>query len=88
MKLRKKFSEAAPKANAYYEAVGTIGALLVVLGYYLNANHYVSSWFAWIVGNLCVGVYCFFKKAYSTGVMSLVILLMNIYGYLKWTKII
>ena len=88
MKLKKKYSEVALKANVCYEVLGGIGAILVIWGYYLNANYDVFSWLAWIIGNLCVGVYCFFKKAYSTAVMSLAILLMNIYGYLKWTTVI
>jgi len=76
------------KVSGFYEILGGIGAFFVVAGYYLNANHCVSGWIAWIIGNFCVGLYCFFKKAYSTSVMSFVILLMNLYGYLKWTKII
>ena len=66
------------------ERIGWIGAFLVVFGYYLNANHYASSWLLWIVGNGMVGLYSIYKEAYSTAVMSFVILIMNIYGYLKW----
>jgi tetratricopeptide (TPR) repeat protein len=32
--------------------LGWIGASLVVFGYYLNANMYVSSWLVWTVGNV------------------------------------
>ena len=88
MKLKKNVSQKALKAKDCYEVVGGLGVGLVLLGYYLNANQHLSAWGTWIVGNLCVASYCFHKKAYSTGVMSLVIVLMSVYGYLKWMKII
>ena len=68
------------------ERLGWVGASLVLLGYYLNANQYISCWFVWIIGNLCVAGYSAHKKAYSTLVMSLIIAIMNIYGYLSWIK--
>jgi nicotinamide riboside transporter PnuC len=70
--------------NKVCERIGWIGAVLVVWGYYLNANQYLSSWLVWIVGNLCVAGYSAHKKAYSTLAMSLVIAAMNIYGYFSW----
>lgn len=83
MNLKKISSEKATKVNAF-ELIGWLGALLVVFGYYLNANHFLSSWLVWVVGNLGVGLYSYQKKAYSTMVMSLIITVMNIYGYLSW----
>jgi hypothetical protein len=71
-------------ADKIFERLGWVGAGLVVLGYYLNANHYVSSWFVWIVGNLCIAGYSAHKKAWPTVVMSIVIAIMNIYGYFCW----
>ena len=65
--------------------IGWVGAILVVFGYFLNANHYASSWLVWIVGNLCVAGYSINKKAWSTATMSIIISIMNLYGYLKWT---
>ena len=32
------------------ETIGWFGALLVVGGYYLNANGHLSSWIIWIIG--------------------------------------
>ena len=66
------------------ERLGWIGALLVILGYYLNAQHHISCWPIWILGNALVGGYSIYKKAYPTAMMSLIILIMNIYGYLSW----
>tara|TARA_R100000808_G_C2029631_1_gene74069 strand:+ start:336 stop:524 length:189 start_codon:yes stop_codon:yes gene_type:complete len=61
-----------------------MGAGLVVFGYYLNANQCLSSWLVWIVGNLCVAGYSLYKQAWSTALMSFIIALMNVYGYLSW----
>jgi len=66
------------------ERLGWVGAFLVIFGYYLNANHHLSSWIIWIIGNFCVAGYSAHKKAYSTLVMSLIITIMNIYGYISW----
>ena len=66
------------------ERVGWIGAGLVMFGYYLNANEYVSSWLVWLVGNLFVAGYSAYKKAWPTVAMSLIITIMNIYGFYKW----
>ena len=68
------------------ERIGWVGAFLVVFGYYLNANYQTSSWIVWICGNLCVAAYSMHKKAYPTMVMSIVITIMNIYGYFSWIK--
>jgi hypothetical protein len=68
------------------ERLGWWGALLVIFGYYLNANQHISCWFVWIIGNLCVTGYSAHKKAYPTLVMSLIITIMNIYGYISWIE--
>ena len=72
------------KYNAIIERIGWIGASLVMFGYYLNANHYLSCWIVWAIGNLCVAGYSAHKKAYPTAVMSMVLTLLNIYGYFSW----
>jgi hypothetical protein len=71
-------------ANKVIERIGWLGAGLVIFGYYLNANCYVSSWVVWTIGNLCVAGYSAHKKAWPTLVMSIIITIMNIYGYFKW----
>ena len=77
-------NEYPKKYNEIIERVGWIGAFLVMFGYYLNANHYISCWCVWIIGNLCVAGYSAYKKAYPTAIMSVVIALLNIYGYFSW----
>ena len=64
--------------------LGWAGASLVVVGYYLNANQISSCWLLWIVGNLLVGVYSMQKEAYPTAFLSFVLVVMSIYGYIKW----
>lgn len=86
MDLKKLVSEIVKKVRGCYEVLGWIGAGLVVFGYYLNAHQHISSWLVWIVGNLLVAGYSIHKKAWSTAVMSLIITVMNIYGYLTWVK--
>lgn len=71
--------------NKLWESTGWIGAVLVVFGYSLNANHLVSCWPVWVLGNGMITAYSYHKKAYSTMVMSLVILIMNIYGWISWS---
>ncbi len=68
----------------HWKLIGWLGAFLVIFGYYLNANENVMSWVVWMIGNLAVGAYSLYKKAYSTAIMSMVILAMNIYGYVSW----
>ena len=66
------------------ERIGWVGAILVVFGYYLNANGHISSWLVWLVGNLCIAGYSAHKKAYPTLAMSIIIAAMNLYGYFSW----
>ena len=70
--------------NENWKWLGWAGATLVVAGYYLNAHLLACSWLIWMVGNGLVAAYSWHKEAYPTVVMSLVILIMNIYGFLKW----
>ena len=63
---------------------GWAGAFLVILGYYLNANMHGSCWLVWIIGNGMVAAYSIHKEAYPTAIKSIIILTMNIYGYIVW----
>ena len=68
----------------YTEILGWTATALLLVGYYLNANAIISSWLVWMVGNALVGIYSIYKRAYSTAVMSFIIMVMNIYGYVSW----
>ena len=65
--------------------MGWLGAVLVLLGYLFNAHHYILCWPIWIVGNILVALYSVNKEAYSTAVMSFVLVIINIYGWMHWT---
>ena len=71
--------------NMFWAISGWLGASLVIFGYYLNANEFLSSWLVWFTGNLLVGIFSLYKNAYSTAIMSFIIMVMNVYGYLQWT---
>ena len=70
--------------NNYINLAGWIGVFLVLFGYYLNAHEMRDSWLIWIVGNSLVGFYSITKKVYPTAVMSFILVLLNIYGYVCW----
>jgi len=85
MRSKKDVSQRALKARDYYlEVLGWVGASLVLFGYYLNAHKDLSCWPIWAVGNLFVAAYSTYRRAYPTAIMSLLIAIMNIYGYFNW----
>ena len=69
-----------------YRYLGWVGAALVILGYYLNANKFAECWPVWIIGNILVALDCYRKSAYPAASMSIIITVMNVYGYLSWIK--
>jgi hypothetical protein len=80
-----KKSEKSENENEYpWKEMGWVGAILVILGYYLNANQNIYCWPCWMMGNVLVGLYCMSKEAYSAAVMSFILIILNIYGYLNW----
>ena len=66
--------------------LGWIGTGLVLVGYYLNANKFSECWVVWVIGNIFVGIDCYKKEANAAALMSFVIVLVNIYGYISWLK--
>lgn len=72
------------KVKDYCEVVGWSSIALIVLGYYLNANHMISCWAVWFVGNILMGAYCCAKKTYPPAILSFAIAILNIYGYVSW----
>jgi nicotinamide riboside transporter PnuC len=59
--------------------------VLIVLGYYLNANQMISCWPVWFAGNILMGTYCCLKETYPPAILSFAIAILNIYGYISWT---
>ena len=66
--------------------LGWMGTGLVLVGYYLNANKYVSSWLTWFSGNTMILIYSFYIEAFPMVVLNIFLLCMNTYGYIKWVK--
>tara|TARA_B100000287_G_scaffold374185_1_gene373836 strand:+ start:1008 stop:1265 length:258 start_codon:yes stop_codon:yes gene_type:complete len=71
-------------SSKVFERIGWLGAALVLLGYYLNANKHESCWYIWVIGNLMMALYCYTKRAYPATLMSILIVAMNVYGFFKW----
>ena len=69
----------------HHDLIGWFAAILILSGYYLNANKYSECWIVWVIGILSMGLYCHRKGAYPAATMSFVIVIMNIYGYINWT---
>ena len=85
MKLKKNVFQIVKKAKDYYEFIGWGSMVLIVIGYYLNANQMVSCFPVWFLGNIMMGTYCCMKRTYPPAILSFGIALLNIYGYISWT---
>ena len=70
MKLKKNVSQIVHKAKDYYEFIGWGSMVLIVIGYYLNANQMISCWPVWFSGNIMMGIYCYLKKTYPPAILS------------------
>ncbi len=68
--------------------LGWVGVILVLSGYILNAQKMPSCWLLWIAGNSMVSAYCIKQKTYPTAVMSMLLVVLNVYGYSKWMNLI
>ena len=66
--------------------IGWLGVLLVLRGYYLIASKESSAWFYWMAGNCLIGWYSYLISAIPTVFLSFVLLIMNVYGLLKWKQ--
>ena len=68
------------------ELIGWIATALLLLGYYLNANKQISSWSFWFIGNGTMLVYAVLIGSHSIACLSIVLMGLNIYGYVSWKK--
>jgi len=72
-------------SHLWWQKAGWISMGLIVLGYYFNANQMPVCWIIWFFGNILMGSYCCYKKTYPPAVLSFLIAIMNIYGYVSWS---
>ena len=73
------------RSRQIWDIAGWVSMVLIVLGYYFNANQNPICWVIWFSGNVVMGAYCCIKKTYPPAILSFLIAIMNIYGYLSWT---
>lgn len=66
------------------ELLGWLATLVLLVGYYLNAKKLISSWVLWFVGNSAMLIYALLITSYSVAFLSVVLMGMNVYGYISW----
>jgi len=70
-----------------FDLIGWLGTICILFGYYLNAQKYNSSWVVWFLGNLFMLVYSINISASPQVLLALVLMGLNVYGYLNWRKL-
>ena len=68
------------------ELIGWLGTALIMLGYYLNARKYKTSFYVWGLGNIVYLSYSYLISSTPQVAVSIFVLGMNIYGYKQWSK--
>ena len=68
------------------EILGWFGFLFLTGGYYLNAKQNIWCFLSWVVGNILLLVYALLINAPPQVATAGIVLVMNIYGYLQWSK--
>ena len=68
----------------YIEFLGWIATALLLVGYYTNAHQKQYSWLIWFVGNGIMSVYAHLIGSMSILTLSIVLMIINLYGYNKW----
>ena len=68
------------------EWLGWTATALLLVGYYLNANKNIISWFFWFFGNTIMLVYAILIQSYSVAFLSVFLMGMNVYGYMRWCR--
>ena len=70
-----------------FDIIGWLGTICILFGYYLNARKLEVSWIVWFLGNLFMLVYSVYIKANPQVLLAVVLMGLNVYGYLNWRKI-
>ena len=66
------------------EILGWIATAILLIGYYLNAKKYISSFIIWFIGNTLMGIYAYVIESFSVVALSIVLMVLNLYGYNNW----
>ena len=68
----------------YTEILGWIATSMLLVGYYTNAHQKRYSWIIWFVGNGLMSLYAHLIGSMSIFTLSIVLMILNLYGYNKW----
>ena len=70
-----------------FDIIGWLGTVCILFGYYLNVKKLDMSWIVWFLGNLFMLVYSVKINASPQVLLAVVLMGLNVYGYLNWRKI-
>ena len=73
--------------NVVFDIIGWLGTVSILLGYYLNAKKLDTSWIVWFLGNLFMLIYSIKINANPQILLSVVLMVLNVYGYVNWRKL-
>ena len=68
------------------EVIGWLGFVGLIIGYILNAKKSISCFYVWGLGNILMMIYAVMISSNPQVATAFVVLLMNVYGYIEWTK--
>tara|TARA_B100000579_G_scaffold266990_1_gene220206 strand:+ start:2229 stop:2444 length:216 start_codon:yes stop_codon:yes gene_type:complete len=68
------------------EVIGWLGFVGLIVGYILNAKKNITCFYVWGLGNILMMIYAVMIDSNPQVATALVVLLMNVYGYIEWTK--
>ena len=68
------------------EVIGWLGFVGLIIGYILYAKKSVSCFYVWGLGNILMMIYAVMIDSNPQVATAFVVLLMNVYGYIEWTK--
>ena len=68
--------------NVVFDIIGWLGTICILFGYYLNAKKLDMSWIVWFLL-----VYSVKINASPQVLLAVVLMGLNVYGYLNWRKI-
>ena len=69
------------------EVIGWIGFVFIIIGYILNAKQLISCFYFWGVGNILMIMYAILTNTLPNLATAVIVLMMNVYGYINWRTI-
>ena len=60
------------------EILGWIATAILLIGYYLNAKKYISSFIIWFIGNALMGIYAYVIESFSVVALSIVLMVLKL----------